>query len=97
MARTAKVRFSESTLKKGELRKLTALRKSLTPAIADRAFAEWFEKYRTGGGSSSDKTADAVADALSQLVKSKKLNFPRGGYIVRRGRGRVIVEPRKSK
>jgi hypothetical protein len=92
MARAAKAKFDERALKKGELRKLNALRKSLTPGIADKAFAEWLGKYGAQGGTSDDRTAEAVAEALRQLVKTKRLNFPRGGYLVRRGRGRVIVE-----
>lgn len=97
MARTAKAKFDERSLKKGELRKLNALRKSLTPGIADRAFAEWLEKFGTENAMSGDKTADAVAEALRQLIKAKRLNFPRGGYLVRRGRGRVIVERVRTK
>ena len=95
MARPAKSKFDEKTLSKGQLRKLNALRKSLTPSIADSAFAEWLSKF---GGSSGgeDKVAGVIAETLRQLVKAKKLNFPRGGYIVRRGRGRVIVERAKA-
>ena len=33
--------FRERDLTKGQLRKLTALRKSLGKGIADKAFAEW--------------------------------------------------------
>jgi len=96
MARPAKSKFDEKTLSKGQLRKLTALRKSLTPSIADSAFAEWLQQYGNGGTGADDKTAAVVAEALRQLVKAKKLNFPRGGYLVRRGRGRVIVERAKA-
>lgn len=95
MARPAKSKFDEKALSKGQMRKLNALRKSLTPSIADSAFSAWLEKF--GGGSvADDKTAAVVAETLRQLVKAKKLNFPRGGYLVRRGRGRVIVERAKA-
>ena len=40
-----------------------------------------------------DKNAELIADALGQLVESSGLRIPRGGYVVTRGRGRVIVTP----
>ena len=33
-----------------------------------------------------------ISDVLWDLVQDGKLSIRRGGYIVRRGRGRVIVE-----
>ncbi len=33
---------------------------------------------------------------LAPLAMSGKLKIPRGGYVVRRGRGRVIVERAKG-
>ena len=83
--------FDESTLMKGQLRKLTALRKSLGPAIADEAFAKWLRQ--AAAGPEEDENAKAISDALWGLIQDGKLSIPRGGYVVRRGRGRVIVEP----
>jgi len=40
-----------------------------------------------------DKNAALIADALQPLIEKNKLRIPRGGHLVRRGRGRVIVEP----
>lgn len=82
--------IDESVLTKGQLRKLVALRKSLGPAIADEAFAKWFgQRVEVPQG---DENAQAMAEALWSLVREGKLSIRRGGYIVRRGRGRVIVE-----
>ena len=36
---------------------------------------------------------DLIADTLWPLVQDGSLRIPRGGYRVRRGRGRIIVEP----
>ena len=83
--------IDESVLTKGQLRKLYALRKSVGPAIADEAFAKWFG--RQVQISKGDENAQAIADALWGLVRDGRLSIRRGGYIVRRGRGRVIVEP----
>jgi hypothetical protein len=80
-----------SNLSKGQQRKLTALRKSLGDEIADRAFAKWMESQTAGDGV-SDKNASKIIEALQPLIENGRLHIPRGGYIVRRGRGRVIIE-----
>jgi len=85
-------RFNEKTLTKGQLRKLNALRKSLGKDIADRAFGEWLETSGVERGTAEDKGAAAVAEALSPLIKSKKLRIPRGGYLVKRWRDQVVVK-----
>ena len=80
--------IDESTLTKGQLRKLNALRKSVGPGIAERAFAEWLS---TQPGA-VDTSAEAIAAALWPLVQQGRVAIPRGGYLVRRGRGRIVVE-----
>ena len=91
MVRLPKVTFNEDELTKGQLRKLNALRKSLGGPIANRAFGEWLasqpEPIEAG-----DKNAELIAAALIKPINQGKLRIPRGGYLVRRGRGRVIVE-----
>ncbi len=84
--------INEAGLTKGEIRKLNALRKSLGDTIADRAFAEWLrQKTRTKAGAPVDQNAELIASALLPLAKAGKLRIGRGGYLVKRGRGRVIV------
>jgi hypothetical protein len=81
----------DNDLSKGELRKLSALRKSLGNEIADRAFAEWLAQ-QPGQTAVDDPNAATIAETLTKLAVAGKLRIPRGGYLVRRGRGRVIVE-----
>jgi hypothetical protein len=88
----ARKKFDEKQLTKGELRKLSALRKSLGNEIAEKAFSEWYETRPTNGGAEVDKNAEQIVHALQPLIDDNSLRIPRGGYIVRRGRGRVIVE-----
>ena len=88
--------FKERDLTKGQLRKLTALRKSLGKGIADKAFAEWLASVPEGKPESTDKNAAAIAELLNPPVLEKKIRLPSGGYLVRRGRGRVLVERAKS-
>ena len=83
--------IDEMNLTKGQLRKLNALRKSLGTAIADEAFAKWL--VQANDEPEIDENARIIADTLWNLVQDSKLMIRRGGYIVRRGRGRVIVEP----
>ena len=91
MPRKPKALFDEKQLTKGQIRKLNALRKSLGGEIATKAFAEWLQKSAAEQRSPDDKNAQLVADALVPLIRQKKLSIPRGGYLVTRGRGRVVV------
>ena len=84
--------INEADLTKGELRKLSALRKSLGDEIAEKAFGEWYRKRGAGDGVQKDKNAELIAGALQPLIEQNQLRIPRGGYVLRRGRGRVIVE-----
>ncbi len=91
MAKTAKPKFDEKGLTKGQLRKLTALRKSVGPDIGTKAFQDWLKSQAKAPKVMVDKNAERITDTLNGLVKSNKLRIPRGGYLVSRGRGRVIV------
>ena len=86
--------IDETTLTKGQIRKLNALRKSIGPAIADEAFSRWLDQAVEAP--EADANAEIIRDALWRLVQEGRLSIRRGGYIVRRGRGRVIVEPREN-
>ncbi len=87
--------IDESKLTKGELRKLNALRKSVGDDIGERTFVAW-QRSRPAAkrAAPADKTAEAIAGAVEKLIADRKIrSLPRGGYVVRRGRGRVVVEP----
>ena len=86
--------IDESLLKKGQLRKLNALRKSVGPAIADEAFSKWLAQAIEAP--ETDEDAETISNALWDLIREGRLSIRRGGYVVRRGRGRVIVEPRED-
>ena len=84
--------IDETSLTKGQLRKLNALRKSLGSVIADEAFSKWLAQA-ANEEPQADENARVIADTLWGLVRDGKIMIRRGGYIVRRGRGRVVVEP----
>ena len=84
--------LSTRKLNKGHIRKLTALRKSLGPKIADKAFSDWLATQKTVTSAGAvDKSAAAIAKLLEKPVLSGKIKIPKNGYVVKRGRGRVIV------
>ena len=86
--------IEEAALTKGQLRKLTALRRSVGPAIADEAFSKWLEQAVEAP--ETDRNAKIISNALWDMIQEGRLSIRRGGYVVRRGRGRVIVEPRED-
>ena len=94
MARRKKsTSVDERSLSKGQLRKLNALRKSLGDDIAERAFAEWMASSpEVSTESGGDRNAQRITEALYQLIEAGEIRIPRGGYMIRRGRGRVIIE-----
>ncbi len=88
----AKAKIIQTELTKGQIRKLNALRNSVGPAIGEKAFAEWLKKAGAGKEAAVDKNIELIAEAIEAAIKRKKLSIPRGGYVLRRGRGRVLVE-----
>ena len=93
----AKSGITETDLTKGQLRKLNALRKSVGPDIGERAFAQWLKRANAGKSAAVDKNAASIAEAIETAIKGKKRSFPRGGYLLKRGRGRVLVERAAAK
>ena len=83
--------IDESTLTKGQVRKLNALKKSVGEEIGTRAFAAWLALEGAAKGK-PDGNAAVIVDTLWPLVQEGTLAIPRGGYLIRRGRGRVVVE-----
>ena len=63
--------------------------------IGERAFADWLSSAPTEA--TADGNAALIVDTLWPLVQQGTLVLPRGNYVVRRGRGRIIVDPAKSK
>ena len=72
--------IDESTLTKGQLRKLSALRKSVGADIGERAFAEWLASQAKA--EKADKNLETIVDALWPLVRQGRLQIRRGGYLV---------------
>lgn len=96
MADGSSSQVDENVLTKGQRRKLNALRKSVGDEIGERAFAEWLSSQHSAANPGPDENAMLIAETLWPLVREKTLAIPRGGYLLRRGRGRIIVERPRS-
>ncbi|MYE59115.1 MAG: hypothetical protein F4X35_05995 [Alphaproteobacteria bacterium] len=96
MDETSSTSLDEKGLTKGQRRKLTALRNSIGEEIGTKAFSEWLASQREAGSQKPDGNATLITDTLWPMVQEGRLAIPRGGYLIRRGRGRIIVERRKA-
>ena len=64
--------INESTLTKGQVRKLNALRKSVGDQIAEEAFGKWLANQPAKGtASENDPVAEKLVAALSGLADDK--------------------------
>ncbi len=88
----AKSGIIQTNLTKGQSRKLNALRKSVGPDIGERALAQWLKGVNAEKAPAVDKTSAQIAEAIEAALGREGLSIPRGGYLIKRGRGRVLVE-----
>ena len=80
--------IDESTLTKGQLRKLNALRKSVGDNIAEEAFTKWLAAQSKVTKEARDPVAETLVSALAHLQDDKSFRLGRRGYVVRRAKGR---------
>ena len=80
--------MDHSTLTKGQVRKLNALRKSVGNDIAEDAFGKWMKTQSKAPKEARDPVADALVVALSNLIFDKSFKLGNKGYVVRRARGK---------
>ena len=78
MATAPATHIDESTLTKGQRRKLNALRKSVGDEIGAQAFAAWLSSQQAAG-TTADANAAVIVDTLWPLVQQGTLSIPRGG------------------
>ena len=80
--------IDHSTLTKGQVRKLNALRNSVGNDIAEDAFGKWMKTQSKAPKEARDPVADALVVALSNLISDKSIKLGNKGYVVRRARGK---------
>ena len=81
--------INESSLTKGQIRKLNALRKSIGDVLGEEAFAKWLKQQKSEKKEARvDPVVIKIAEALKPLARDKTLNLGRSGYSIRRARGK---------
>ena len=80
--------IDHSTLTKGQVRKLNALRKSVGDDIAEDAFGKWMKTQSKTPKEVRDPVADALVAALANLASDKSFRLGTKGYVVRRAKGK---------
>ena len=80
----------QSTLTKGQVRKLNALRKSVGDDIADVAFGKWMKTQAKAPKEVRDPVADALVAALANLQNDRSFKLGNKGYVVRRAKGKGV-------
>jgi len=81
--------IDHSTLTKGQVRKLNALRKSVGDDIAEDAFSKWMKSQSQTPKEVRDPVADALVAALDQFKDDKTFRLGAKGYVVKRSKGKV--------
>jgi hypothetical protein len=82
--------IDHSTLTKGQVRKLNALRKSVGDDIAENAFGKWMKSQFKTPKEVRDPVADALVTALDQFKDDKTFRLGTKGYVVRRAKGKGV-------
>ena len=83
--------IKESTLTKGQIRKLNALRKSVGVKLGEEAFGKWLTeqaKAKAVPKVQSDPVAEKILNAVKSLEKDKTVKLGNRGYVVKRARGK---------
>ena len=80
--------MDESTLTKGQLRKLNALKKSVGDDIGTKAFSKWLNTLPKKDAIKVDPVAAKLQAALSGLVSDASVRLGNKGYSIKRAKGK---------
>lgn len=82
--------MDESTLTKGQLRKLTALKKSVGDDLGEEVFGKWLARQAAASAPKADPVAQKIEQALAKFANDRKFNLGVYGYTIRRARGKGV-------
>ena len=83
--------IKETSLTKGQIRKLNALRKSVGVKLGEEAFGKWLKeqaKAKAVPKVQSDPVAEKILNAVKSLEKDKTVKLGNRGYVIKRARGK---------
>ncbi|MCY4597064.1 MAG: hypothetical protein OXC19_19965 [Bryobacterales bacterium] len=82
------MKIDETTLTKGQVRKLNALRKSVGDALGEEVFGKWLAQQVSAP--KVDPVAAMIEEALADFDSDRKFNLGVYGYTIRRARGKGV-------
>ena len=74
--------INESTLAKGQLRKLNALRKSVDDALGEEVFAKWLAQQAQATAPKEDPVAVKIEEALARFADDRSFNLNAEKYLM---------------
>ncbi len=81
--------IDETTLTKGQSRKLNALRKSVGDKLAEDVFSKWMkEQAKAKPAAKADPVAKRILEALKSLESDKSIKLGNKGYMIKRSKGK---------
>ncbi len=83
--------IKETSLNKGQIRKLNALRKSVGVKLGEEVFGKWLKeqaKAKAVPKVQSDPVAEKILNAVKSLEKDKTVKLGNRGYVIKRARGK---------
>ena len=83
--------IKETSLNKGQIRKLNALRKSVGVKIGEEAFGKWLKEQAKAKAVlkvQSDPVAEKLLNAVKSLEKDKTVKLGNRGYVIKRAKGK---------
>ena len=79
-----------SSLTKGQIRKLNALKKSIGDELGENAFSQWMKTQSKKTSTKPDPVAEKINSALSQFENDKSFRLGTKGYSIKRAKGRGV-------
>lgn len=80
--------IDESSLTKGQVRKLNALRKSIGDKLGEDAFSKWLKEQSSAKPTETvDPVAEKLLETLQSLENDKSVKLGNWGYAIRRAKG----------
>ncbi len=80
--------MDQSSLTKGQIRKLNALKKSIGDDLGEQAFTKWLKTHSKETAVKSDPVVEKLAAAVASLENDKSFRLGTKGYTVKRARGK---------
>ncbi len=83
--------MDETTLTKGRIRKLNALRRLVGDKLGEEAFSKWLaQQKKASAARRADPVAEKIVEALAGDAGDRNFRLGNYGYTVKRARGKGV-------